>query len=60
MKAPTIRRTRSDSEGRFELRPAPGANEIVVNSVGFEEQRIAVQLAPAERRQGLVFELQPE
>ncbi|MXW02050.1 MAG: hypothetical protein F4X59_09640 [Holophagales bacterium] len=50
---------RTTADGRFELRPAPGANEIVVNSVGFEEQRMAVQLAPAERREGLVFESNP-
>ena len=51
--------TTTTADGRFELRPAPGVNEIVVNSVGFEEQRVAVQLAPAERRQGLIFELHP-
>ena len=49
--------TTTNADGRFELRPGPGANEIVVNSVGFEEQRLTVQLAPAERREGLVFEL---
>lgn len=50
---------RTTGDGRFELRPAPGANQMLVNSVGFEEQRMPVQLAPAERREGLVFELNP-
>lgn len=50
---------RTTGDGRFELQPAPGANHMVVNSVGFEEQRMALQLAPAERREDLVFELNP-
>lgn len=51
--------TTTAADGRFELGPAPGTNEIVVNRVGFEEQRMEVELAPAEHRQGLVFELRP-
>lgn len=50
-------RTTTAADGHFELRPAPGTNEIVVNSVGFVEQRMEVELAPSEQRQGLVFEL---
>ncbi|MCY3971192.1 MAG: carboxypeptidase regulatory-like domain-containing protein [Acidobacteria bacterium] len=52
-------KTTTAADGRFELRPAPGTNEIVVNRAGFEEQRREVELAPAEHRQGLVFELRP-
>lgn len=51
--------TTTTADGRFELRPAPCATRIVVGSTGFEEQRMTVQLAPAERREGLVFELRP-
>lgn len=50
---------RTTGDGRFELRPAPGVSQMSVNRVGFEEQRMAVQLAPAEWRDGLVFELNP-
>ena len=52
-------RTTTNDDGRFELRPAPGATNIVAVGNGFKEQRMAVLLAPAEHRQGLVFELRP-
>ena len=50
---------RSDAAGRVELRTAPGAVELLVGRDGFTEQRISMELAPSEHRQGLIFELQP-
>ncbi len=51
---------RSDTTGRFELRTAPGAFEVLVGREGFSERRLSVELAPSEHRRGMVFELQPE
>ena len=46
-------------DGTFELRSAPGAYDLSVRSEGFEDLTIPVELAAAEHRQGLVFELRP-
>ena len=47
----------TDVDGRFELRSAPGSYDLLVASGGFSNQVAHVDLAPAEHRQGLVFEL---
>ena len=49
----------TDADGRFELRSAPGAFDLLVASEGLGEQIVPVELAPGEYRQGLVFELHP-
>ena len=50
---------RTDADGRFELRTAPGAFEVLVGREGYSERRLSVELAPSEHRRGMVFELQP-
>ena len=50
---------RTDADGRFELRTAPGTFEVLVGREGFSERRLSVELAPSEHRRGMVFELQP-
>lgn len=49
----------SGPDGRFELRSAPGPYDLHVAREGFETRTVTVDLAPAEHRQGLVFELRP-
>ena len=49
--------TTTDVDGRFELQSAPGSYNLLVASGGFSNQVVPVELAPAEHRQGLVFEL---
>ncbi len=47
----------TDAEGRFELRSAPGSWDLQIVREGFETLIVPVELALAEHRQGLVFEL---
>ncbi len=47
----------TDVDGRFELRSAPGSWDLLVAAGGFSNQVANVELAPAEHRQGLVFQL---
>ena len=49
----------TDAEGRFELRSAPGSWDLQIVREGFETLIVPVELASAEHRQGLVFELRP-
>ena len=49
---------RTDADGRFELRTAPGTFELLVGREGFSEQRLSVGLAPSELRRGVVLELE--
>jgi len=49
--------TLTDADGRFELRSAPGSYDLQIVREGFETLIVPVELASAERRQGLIFEL---
>ena len=47
----------TDIDGRFDLRSAPAAYDLQISREGFDTLIVPVELASAEYRQGLVFEL---